>query len=112
MTDDSCHFILFYMIQGVNSVLKDADVLNAILSQVIHVEHLSHAIKLYESFRKQRTQILHQITFQQNEELHLGDGSKQKKRDELLARSFKPISSTTDDDEEACDRWSVCFFLM
>lgn len=98
MAGDACHPILPYMAQGANSALEDAGVLGGVLSKVTQPEHLTHATRLYESIRQQRTQMLHQITFQQGEELHLPDGPEQEKRDELFATSFKP-------NDEAHDRW-------
>lgn len=101
MAGDACHAILPYMAQGANSALEDAGVLGALLSRVGHVEQkqkqkqkhqlqlqLQHATRLYESMRQERTRELHRLTWLQGEELHLGDGMKQKERDEWFARSF------------------------
>ena len=98
MAGDACHPILPYMAQGANSALEDAGVLGGVLSHINHAGHIPHATQLYENIRQQRTQKLHQITFQQGEELHLHDGLEQEKRDKLLAKSFETIN-------EIHDRW-------
>lgn len=90
MAGDSCHAILPYMAQGVNSALEDAAVLGGVLSRVTHAAELPLATQRYESIRQRRTQKLHEITFQQGKEFHLLDGPEQEERDKLLARSFEP----------------------
>lgn len=94
MAGDSCHPVLPYMAQGANSALEDAAVLGGILSRVTHAAQLPSATQLYETLRQQRTQKLHEITFQQGEEFHLLDGPEQEERDRLLAKSFETIDGT------------------
>ena len=90
MGGDACHPILPYMAQGANSSLEDAAVLGGVLSRVTHAAQIPLATQLYESIRQQRTEKLHEITFQQGEEFHLLDGPEQEERDRLLAKSFEP----------------------
>jgi len=91
---DSCHPMLPYLAQGANSSLEDGAVLGRILSYVTDKSQLSHAIKLYESVRKSRSEKIVRETFHQRDAFHMQNGPEQEDRDALFAAQLgKPVST-------------------
>ncbi len=82
------------MAQGANSSFEDAAVLGGVFSHVTGASKIPGATQLYESIRQGRTRKLHQITFEQGEDLHLPDGPEQEERDRHLAKSLEPDDGT------------------
>lgn len=82
---DSCHPMLPYLAQGVNSSIEDGGVLGRLLACLESKDQLRHRIKLYEQLRKARSEAIVRETFHQRDAFHLPDGPEQQERDRLFA---------------------------
>lgn len=100
---DSCHPMLPYLAQGANSSIEDGGVLGRLLSYVKSREQLPWAIRLYESLRKSRSEMIVRETFRQRDAFHMPDGEAQRERDELFASQLGKEVSV-----KFPSRWSVC----
>ena len=82
---DSCHPMLPYLAQGVNSSIEDGGVLGRLLACLESKDQLRHRVKLYEQLRKARSEAIVRETFHQRDAFHLPDGPEQQERDRLFA---------------------------
>ena len=85
--------MLPYLAQGANSSLEDGAVLGGILGHLESKAQLPEAIKLYQSVRKNRSEMIVRETFHQRNAFHMKDGPEQEERDRLFASQLgKPVS--------------------
>ncbi|EXJ95889.1 salicylate hydroxylase [Capronia coronata CBS 617.96] len=90
---DSCHPMLPYLAQGANSSIEDGGVLGRVLSHVTSKQQIPWAIRLFESLRKSRSEMIARETFHQRDAFHMPDGEAQRERDILFASQLgKEIS--------------------
>lgn len=91
---DSCHPMLPYLAQGANSSIEDGAVLGRLLSYVHSKEQIPWAIKLYETLRKSRSEMIVRETFHQRDTFHMPDGDSQLNRDNLFESQLGKEIST------------------
>lgn len=92
--------MLPYLAQGANSSLEDGAVLGLLLGHLRDKNQLPRVLRLYETLRKSRGEVIVRETFKQvgmhiwsfsasytsiqRHDFHMEDGEEQKKRDEIF----------------------------
>lgn len=87
---DSCHPMLPYLAQGAAQAAEDAATIRKVL---VRGTEVASALKRYETIRSPRASLIQSKTREHQYILHIGDGSEQRRRDEVMRQdsSASPI---------------------